>query len=331
MTRVCVIHAGTHKTGTTSLQYFLQTNLDVLARSGLHFPRSGWYGVVPGQHAVAWELLKEEPGEQLRALRDELAAVQGHAVLSSEEFSLFHDHPDRFAPLLAMLRDLGFTPRILLYVRAQAEFAESIYVEQIKHGSARRLPDVLHEIWQDGTYRLDLRTIPFRYEQIVERFEAMLGPGSVLVRPYARAGDTFAIFRDFLAALQLLAPGFVPPRDGLELAHPRINESLTFGALLAYAFVHLHPEIGLPDDPTPFFSEHAADVPPAWLNERYALLSRDECLRFVRVFDDENRRLEARYGIAIPGARTGEIAPDDAPLWERAQLERAVYDRLFDV
>ena len=324
--RPCIIHAGTHKTGTTSLQYFLQTNSDALSRAGMHFARSGWYGVVPGNHAVAWELLRGTPGEQLRTLRTELAAVASPVVLSSEEFSLFHDQPEKIAPLLDMLRDLGFTPKILLYLRAQGEYAESIFVEQIKHGLVRDFGEVLGDIVRNGVYRLDDRTIAFDYFAMSERFAASVTAEHVLARPYGRSAPTLAIFQDFLSSLARLAPSFTPP-GALELAHPRINESLTFGALLAYAFVHLNPEIGLPDDPAPFFAEHVPDIPAPWLNERFALVTRDDYRTIVESFAKSNRLVEERYAIRIPGTRAEDIVDAGAPIWERARVERATFDR----
>ncbi len=325
--RICVVHVGTHKTGTTSLQYFLQTNDAALARAGLHFAKTGWYGVVPGNHNVAWELVRGERGPNIGGIFAELGAVETSSILSSEEFSLLHDRPEALTILAEGIRASGARPRALLYLRAQAEFLESLFVEQIKHGAVRPLGALIDEVIRTGIYRLPESNVAVEYGAIERAFVGAFGPEDIVVRPYARSADTMVIFYDFMSALARLIPGFDPSSLGLELAHPRINESLTFGALLGYTFVHLRPDIGLPDDAGQFFAEHVPDVPRSLLDERYALLTRDEHLRFIERFADDNRALEERYGIRIAGTRMEELAPIDDPRWERARFERAVFDR----
>jgi len=54
MTRRVVLHAGLHKTGTTSLQSFLFGAGEALRRNGFIYPRAGafeWLG--GGQHNIA--------------------------------------------------------------------------------------------------------------------------------------------------------------------------------------------------------------------------------------------------------------------------------------
>ncbi|QXD16183.1 hypothetical protein GQ464_004310 [Rhodocaloribacter litoris] len=78
------VHAGTHKTGSTSLQVFLAKTQVLLAEQGVLYPRSGRpdrKGVVSaGHHELAWSLLGKhgvKTDEAWHQLANELEAWSG--------------------------------------------------------------------------------------------------------------------------------------------------------------------------------------------------------------------------------------------------------------
>jgi len=92
----CVVHAGTHKTGTTAIQRFLAGNRERLARAGLYYPVTGLLSAqLPGHHNAAFEVTGDprfdRAGGTLDDVLDELARVRpANACISSEGFAHLH-------------------------------------------------------------------------------------------------------------------------------------------------------------------------------------------------------------------------------------------------
>ena len=59
-TRICYIHVGTHKTGTTSIQRFLALNRERFADAGVLLPRAGCDNSPEyvSHHQLAYELTR---------------------------------------------------------------------------------------------------------------------------------------------------------------------------------------------------------------------------------------------------------------------------------
>jgi hypothetical protein len=97
--RIAYIHAGTHKTGTKSLQAMLGANAKVLREAGVFVPLAGRIDrAFGGHHNIAWEL-RHDPRFDARygtlaALWREIEAANAPAVcISSEDLGLLHADP----------------------------------------------------------------------------------------------------------------------------------------------------------------------------------------------------------------------------------------------
>jgi hypothetical protein len=329
--RSCIIHIGTHKTGTTSQQYFLMQHAQELLAQGLFFPTTGWYGVVPGHHGVAWELLWQDGGPILPQLLDEIRSSGAPAaILSAEDFSLLYAHPKALERLIDALLSIGYVPKILVYLRAQGPFAESIYVERIKHGDARPLETFLQEIEKHGyiTMGESLR-LQLRYTEMLAPFARLLGLENILVRPYLEGQDPSRVFSDFLESIGRL--GGVLQRDVIELniTHSVVNESLSFIRLLGTLFTVLRPEENVSETAHEFAEKYAPDLPEEFFDRRFALLTRSDHLALLASVVGDNHTIESVYGARIPFTSDADITPTGDPIWRKAALERAIYDRCF--
>ncbi|HEX8806170.1 MAG TPA: hypothetical protein VF741_04435, partial [Candidatus Aquilonibacter sp.] len=69
--------------------------------------------------------------------------------------------------------------------------------------------------------------------------------------------------------------------------------------------------------------------PEELLAQRFALLTYEETLRFLEVFRPDNRDVEREYGVHIPFQNESDVAPKSDPLWDKARLERALFDELL--
>lgn len=329
-TRTCIIHIGTHKTGTTSQQYFLMHHAREFLSHGMLFPTTGWYGVVPGHHEIAWELFNESEGPLFKKLLGEIQESNAPGViLSAEDFSLLYSRPQALERLASGLRAIGYTPKILAYVRAQGPFAESMYAERIKHGDVRPLDAYVDDIVQAGCLTPNESTFPieFHYTRLLAPFSDIFGRENIRVRAYSGMGDLSLAFSDFFESLGILSGLFQNELISIEVTHPLVNESLSYIRLLGTLFTKLRLNEDVPATATEFARKYAPDLPPKWFDQRYALLSRDEHLAILHSVAQDNRDLERLYDARVPFMDDRDVLPAGDPIWEKAALERTIYDR----
>lgn len=326
--RVAIVHVGTHKTGTTSLQVFFETNKPLLAQAGLLVAQAGRYQTLAGNHQIAWDLIYSERSSFLDDLVNELRATpQRSALLSSEDFSLLY----AYEPSLVALRDAivsaGYRPKIVVYLRPQGSYAESMYVERVKHDYVRPVSTYLDAIFERGVYAVDGSPIriEFRYTRLLEPFARVFGRENVVVRPYAASADPLAIFREFLGIIGTLDPPFGQTPLELSISAPRANESIDFGSLVRSAAKAL---LGESADLAAEIRAIAPQLDEATWKSRFRLFSREEMLRFADAFSEDNAALSA-YGVVLAGAERDDVAPAQDARWQEARAQRTAYDALL--
>ncbi|TFL17109.1 hypothetical protein [Jannaschia formosa] len=148
-----VLHVGTHKTATTSVQTFLRRNAPALSKRGLWYPdyrlidRPSHYAHIGAVNGLAGRDRNIDPATARRffeAVRDR-AAKRPLTVISAESFWRHLDIPAEAQPptdpeaywaarrsWIAGLRDLVGPARILVTLRRQDGYAASLYQEHVK-------------------------------------------------------------------------------------------------------------------------------------------------------------------------------------------------------
>jgi hypothetical protein len=328
----CFVHVGTHKTGTTAIQRFLAGNRERLALDGLYYPRTGWLsGALPGHHNVASELAGDRFDRAAGTLGDVVAEIARarprNACLSSENFEYLHVRDDALAALRDAIVAIGYRPRIVVYVRAQDEYAESLYAELVKHGMLLPFASFLDAVTGAGVVWYD-RAWAFRFEytKLASRFAAVFGSDAVIVRAYRDDGAAGSIVPDFLDAI-----GVAPPAAAA--AEPPVYENmrLTTGGVIEQLFrntaAHLH-DAGL----AAAGAELVARDPHA-ASEPFRPLTPRDRERVGARFAGDNARLAQRW----PAARIAErrravrLEPERARgarrLFEHAEAVRFAYVR----
>jgi hypothetical protein len=136
-----IVHAGYHKTGTTSIQTALTNSRERLRAAGVLYPHSGVPPRFPyGQHLLPWSLMKRPPAgfsftaAARAALWRELCAEidsrpEPLVILSSEEF----DRLDalEIAVLAQNLRCHDIVP--VIFLRDHADLIESMFRTYVIH------------------------------------------------------------------------------------------------------------------------------------------------------------------------------------------------------
>jgi hypothetical protein len=133
--RVCYIHVGPHKTGTTSIQWFLQENRAELLKQGVFVPES------ETKHGAHHAIVQKLCGQELGAHREPSAAKAIHAivetrceaiVISSEALEAIIRNSDRARVFFNRIRELNLEPKLILFPRNQSQWINSIYSSAVK-------------------------------------------------------------------------------------------------------------------------------------------------------------------------------------------------------
>ncbi len=332
--RTCIVHIGTHKTGTTSLQLFTAQNRAALESAGLALVMTGRTANFPYLNYLLASKLSDQASETHASLAQELQEKPVDAsLITSEDLSLLYTQPDALGVLASAIRTAGYTPKILVYLRPQAPYAESMYVERVKQGEFFPMSSFIQQILETGAYRPDSAPVnlEFRYTRLLAPWVEAFGKENIVVRPYEPARGTAFIFEDFLQTITRIAPSFGQAPLEFSVAQPRANESLSFGSLLDTTYARLLPTKPPQAAPRTLLRSQVPDFPAALLDQRYALVTREETLAFLASFGPDNAAIEREFGVHIPFQTEGDVPAASDPVWQKAAIERAIFDRLLTV
>lgn len=227
MKKTFVLHIGTEKTGTTSIQGFLSENRARLEEQGIFYPRS------PGNHnhtaLTVYALQKGRQGsirrssgvfgpEQVTTFRSrfleafdkELETSNAPTVVfSNEHLSSRLSKDSEVARVKKLCDNYADRTKIIVYLRNQVDFLVSSFGTGIKSGSTRKFPFPLT--------KRRLRTMD--YYGLVDRWQKIFGRENMIVRRFDPAhfvdGD---LMSDFAAQIPFDPSGFTrsePRNEGL--------------------------------------------------------------------------------------------------------------------
>lgn len=297
----CILHIGTEKTGTKTIQTFLHRNRAALARWGclyttaagapnnLKLPLAAYD---PGRRDNLTRLQGLDTARKLRAFQADTREalrreLRGSPGASTVLFSAEHIHSrlterDELLRLRALLEDLGLVDIwILVYLRRPADLAGSLYSTAVKSGETACGPPSP----EDPYYRNICH-----HRGTLERFGAVFGMERVTPRLFdaaAFAGGT--LLADLLQTIGL--PQMVP----LIEAASRQNERLSALGIELLRRVNRRVPLLLGDRPNRLraglvgrFSECLAGGPPY-------VISEDLFLRYEAEFEQSDEWVRARY------------------------------------
>lgn len=283
--RRCFIHLGTHKTGTTSLQYLLHKRRRRLADLGFLYPQQGRPRIARhGHHNLAWELSGDRRFDPAAGcVSDMLREVERSGldvILSSEDFECSVHHTPQFDGFMERMRRADFRVIWVLYVRNQIDYAKSLYGSILENGAGIPFGSYLDEIVETGKLSWREWIFPFDYASFVARLRPSDG-ADVVVRSFD-ATVNGSLIADFLAILGVDTQSLRAPRD-----------------------LHLNRRRDIGRSARSFY-RNCVGRRPSWL-QRHALKSlipRGEIdmrlqskLRLIDRFDAPNRRLCAEFGL----------------------------------
>ena len=326
--KTLVLHIGTHKTGTKALQAMLILNQQVLARQGIIVPNTGRFHEsedydTPGHHALAWELAKPQPQQLLARTIDELVTASARtAVISSEEFHPLHHHVEMMSSLREAFAEAGYRTVVVIYLRAQARYAESIFQQHVRDGRNPSFANFIGEILAHGRMEVDNARFEFEYSHLLEALSISFGAENIVVRPYLPDRGPEHLHQDFLRVVGMLHGSLA-----MDFKMTIANESFTLKKLLQALHRNLRDETSIDDDELLAFARAAQPhLDESVLNHRFLLLQYAEALAFLQRFAPDNAVVVARSGACIPFQSPADLPPPEHPIWAESEIHRALFE-----
>ncbi len=135
--RVCYLHIGTGKTGTSAIQYALAKSSRYLLRRGFSYPdvSKNFAQVLAGKPTIGnggviGKALRDKGSEQVIRLLEPFSKGDEHLVISHEGF--WQQSAKALSDLVEALRYLDYDARCLIYFRPQAEMVVAQYLQRVK-------------------------------------------------------------------------------------------------------------------------------------------------------------------------------------------------------
>ncbi len=199
--RVCYIHIGPHKTGTSSIQWFLKENRAELLKYGYFVPESET--IHGAHHAIVRKLC----GQELRDHQQSAAAKFARAlndtpseviVISSEALEGLLTNRDYAKIFFTRIGELNLEPKLVLFPRNQSQSINSRYSEVVKGFQE-----------SESFQAFALRVTPdfsVRYSPWIELADAY--DAELIARPFTRETIARGVVPEFLLSIGLNSSQF---------------------------------------------------------------------------------------------------------------------------
>jgi hypothetical protein len=298
-----ILHFGLQKTGTSSIQLMLSASRNALDEAGYQYPQlpkkegGVWnspfrHNIISGTYADFASAFDKMTPAQTTEWWDSIRNSDKTSIVSAEDFS----RQKNYTSLGNDISDFSVT--VVLYLRRQDKFAESLYNQRNKI-LVQRMDDQILEAdtaTEAGLFKF-LRVehyIPIlNFERLLNCIETQLKPDKIIVREFERnklkEGD---VCHDFLDAIGLKADGFIFPSNDANEAIP--NNMLR--KLVNTAEVH-----GL-DAARLELGEFAARFSKGEVEKgSYAVCSEAVRKNLLDQYKDINLQIRDRYNVSFSG------------------------------
>jgi len=308
-----ILHIGTHKTGSTTIQDSFWANSSRLATFGLVYPRlhyrhTGHHGLIAQTVALpAAYHLKSGEDTTLKWINDKYSDSDKTVFLSSEEFS--RGDGARSVDFLKLRDKLSGFKRVtvLCFLRPQWRFLQSIYLEISRTRSPPRMPDLVKEAIETGR----CQGLYMNYLDLYKRLRAVFSGDEIRLVDFEAARATKG---GLLTAA--LAP-FDPTKTYKDLRSYKQGHSNKSPHALSQWAANLLAE---PYRASAAVNRASHDV--LGKHQTTCILTRSEIADMKKAFSSGNRDLIGLQNAFQPGASISDPAlPDECLFREDVSIE----------
>ena len=284
-----IVHIGQHKTGTSTIQKFLEINQRALRNYGVCYPCSH------NKHVHFAKSLLEDSGhkERLNVLFRDADRKTKKMVLSAEAFSKLDIDEIR---VLRKVLTRKNTVKIVVYLKRQDLSLESRYIEVMKAG---RLYRNMNQFLRAENVRFQLN-----YYSFCKRWINVFGQENVDIRICERT-QTPSLVKDFLSTVS----DILKYEDFKEVENknvkPNLNELRVFHGLMSDSVFSNAAEC------MTFVKDLTISGPKS-----YRLIERDQALRIMENYKDSNAKLASEF----LGRLDGKLFWEDVKEYDNVRL-----------
>jgi hypothetical protein len=194
--RICYIHVGPHKTGTTSIQWFLKENRAELLKHGYLVPESG--NIHGGHHPLVRQLCGRAVPQHQREVAASFARVVKDTkcqavVISSETLEHLLLYKDCARQFFSRIEELNLEPKIVFFPRNQSQLLNSRYAEVVK-ALQRSEPF-------EAFVQAEIRHPRFRYAHLIALANTFCS--KLITQPFTEETITHGVVPKFLKAIDI--------------------------------------------------------------------------------------------------------------------------------
>ena len=185
MKKILYLHCGTHKTGTTTIQHYLNDNKSILEKNNLIYPSiAKTKKIFYNHHGIAWSIsadprIKYEQNKDfLNDFFKFLKDSEKNLVISSEDFQFYNIGKDSYSKFCEEVDKADYKIRPIIYLRNQIDFFKGIYQILLMLGVQFLDCDHALNIIKEKNNRLELKenklTFLFNYLELIENIKEKL-------------------------------------------------------------------------------------------------------------------------------------------------------------
>jgi hypothetical protein len=311
MARTCILHVGTEKTGSTSIQRFMGLNRAALKQSRAYVPDSlaphsddGFFNHIALTVVSRPDLDELHDVDMLMGLRDisdhkefvsksrrnlaeELSTIDDDVkiILSNEHIHSRVCTPKRLEYLRDFLSPFFGDIVVVVYLRSQYEMARSLINTALRQGQVvtKPVPDFSQGWGYDP--ELPVEACYFDLKRFLFGLAGVFGMSALRVRLYPEGRPTSELISDFCCAAGLSVDAPTQP--------PRENASFSRPATLLLQKVNEIRARG--EQAIPLLSQHLSEYLGCQHPGRGLVASRSQIEDFMAAYADDNELIRQRW------------------------------------